>query len=161
MGLGKHEVYVETEASSYLRNTGWLKGVTVDSSEEARAAYGLMFESTAGSQPEFIPLSQGNNGTCWLIDTDKGMVLLISMKCGIGAQMDWQSFFLCQLIVKTPGPFSPSSSPTLCCTLEGLSPVYLFLPTIIELLTNVPGIIWPKGPSLVDGGAPEDRPWRR
>jgi hypothetical protein len=64
--VGKYEVYIETEACTYLRNCGWLKDQYGD-------PYGLMMPFEQESPAGLIPLSQGNDATVWMIDTDEGM----------------------------------------------------------------------------------------
>ncbi|KAI4930782.1 uncharacterized protein J4E92_004614 [Alternaria infectoria] len=65
----KHEVYIVTEACNYLRNYGWLKD------EYKKDA--IRYMSPCGEEEEIpagmIPLSQGNEATVWMIDTDQGM----------------------------------------------------------------------------------------
>jgi hypothetical protein len=65
--VGKYEVYIETDACTYLRNYGLFKDGYDD-------PYGLMMPwgSEQDSPAGFIPLSQGNDATVWMIDTDEG-----------------------------------------------------------------------------------------
>jgi hypothetical protein len=74
MGLGKYEVYVGTEASVYLRNRGWLKDKWANkpSSSKYGRFYDLIMPFTEDSPPQLITLSEGLDGTSWLIDTDQG-----------------------------------------------------------------------------------------
>ncbi|CAN9185590.1 unnamed protein product [Alternaria alternata] len=67
--VGKYEVYIETDACTYLRNHGWFK-------DEYRDPYGLMmpWNSEQDSPAGFIPLSMGNAATVWMVDTDEGII---------------------------------------------------------------------------------------
>jgi len=69
MGDSKHEVYIVTEVCNYLRNYGWLK--------DAHQKKAIRLMSPCGEEQEIpagmIPLSQGNEATVWMIDTDQGM----------------------------------------------------------------------------------------
>ncbi|CAN9115525.1 unnamed protein product [Alternaria alternata] len=67
--VGKYEVYIETDACTYLRNYGLFKDGYDD-------PYGLMMPwgSEQDSPAGFIPLSQGNDATVWMIDTDEGII---------------------------------------------------------------------------------------
>ena len=65
----KYEVYIETEACIYLRNYGWLQD------EYKEDAIRLMTPFQGELPAGIIPLSQSNNGTEWMVDTDECMAI--------------------------------------------------------------------------------------
>ena len=69
MGDSKYEVYIVTEACNYLRNHGWLKDADKKKAIRRMSPCGEGQKIPAG----MIPLSQGNEATVWMIDTDQGM----------------------------------------------------------------------------------------
>ena len=85
MFMEKYEVYIETEASIYLRNYGWLQDefVSKEHSHRYGNTYGFMMPFEEESPAGLIPLSQGNDGTVWMIDTDEGMSSLQHASLGI------------------------------------------------------------------------------
>ncbi|KAI4917814.1 hypothetical protein J4E85_009906 [Alternaria conjuncta] len=70
MGDSKYEVYIVTEACNYLRNYGWLKDADKKKAIRRMSPCGEGQEIPAG----MIPLSQGNEATVWMIDTDQGII---------------------------------------------------------------------------------------
>ncbi|KAF2833365.1 hypothetical protein CC86DRAFT_365284, partial [Ophiobolus disseminans] len=76
MFTDKYDVYIETEASIYLRNFGWLQDeyVTKSPSHRYGNTYSLMMPFEEDSPAGLIPLTQGNKGTVWMIDTDEGVI---------------------------------------------------------------------------------------
>jgi hypothetical protein len=69
-GLGKYEVYIETENTCFLLDTGYLKGTTAEQRRnQSLDDYLLMLFGTY--PPSFIALSCGD--IVWMVDTDEGI----------------------------------------------------------------------------------------
>jgi len=71
--LPRYEVDEETIAINYLRNADRFKGATVESCRGKTVDDFCLMPQDADWPASFISLTEGREGTWWIIDTDEGM----------------------------------------------------------------------------------------
>lgn len=78
LGVERYEIYVEIQAISFLRDVDLLKGLTAESCHGTELSDWLLMPYPADWPPGFISLTHGRDATCWVIDTEEGMKLIMN-----------------------------------------------------------------------------------
>ncbi|KAF2130203.1 hypothetical protein P153DRAFT_365842 [Dothidotthia symphoricarpi CBS 119687] len=74
IGIGGHEIYIETRSISYLHGSDILEDLTVEACREDGLSDALLMPLPGDWPPSFISLTHGGDAIYWVIDTDQGII---------------------------------------------------------------------------------------